>query len=175
MDRTPLMNRTPPSTTQTLPRSLFAALGACWALALSHPAPANTTYRWMDQNGNPVLSDRPPGADVPYTEVEVGGGFRRYPKPTGINEPDVTQSDATGASLTASTSTSAASPPILIEVVSPQPDLCDQAQDNIFKLETFPRIRVQDEKGAVRFMTDEERSAQLATAFHVRDANCDID
>ena len=150
-------------------------IAACWALALCQTVSANTTYRWVDQNGNPVLSDRPPEAGVPYTEVGVDGGFRRYTKPTGINEPDVTQSDATGASLTASTSTSAASPPILIEVVSPQPDLCDQAQDNIFKLETFPRIRVQDEKGAVRFMTDEERSAQLATAYRVREANCDFE
>ena len=175
MDRTPLMNRTPPPTTQTLPRSFFAALGACWALALSHPAPANTTYRWMDQNGNPVLSDRPPEAGVPYTEGEVGGGFRRYPQPTGINEPDVNESDATGASSTALSSPSAASSPTHIEIVSPQPDLCDQAQDNIFKLETFPRMRAQDENGEVRFMTDEERSAQLATAYRVRDANCDFD
>ena len=175
MDRTPLMNRPPPSTTQTLPRSFFAALSACWALALSHPAPANTTYRWMDQNGNPVLSDRPPEAAVPYTEVEVGGGSRRYPRPTGINDPDVNESDAASASSTALSSPSAASPPTHIEIMSPQPDLCDQAQDNIFKLETFPRMRVQEEKGEVRFMTDEERSVQLATAFRVRDANCDID
>ena len=163
----------PLSVAMTTPRLLFIA--ACVALALSQTVSANTTYRWVDQNGNPVLSDRPPEAGVPYTEVGVDSGFKRYPKPTGMSEPDVNEPGATGASSTDSSSPSAASSPTRIEVVSPQPDLCDQAQDNIFKLETFPRMRVQDENGEVRFMTDEERSAQLATAYRVRDANCDLD
>ena len=167
------MKSKPLSVAITAPRLLFIA--ACVALALSQTVSANTTYRWVDQNGNPVLSDRPPEAGIPYTEVGVDIGFRRYPKPTGMNEPDVNESDATGESPTALSSPSAASSPTRIEVVSPQPDLCDQAQDNIFKLETFPRMRVQDENGEVRFMTDKERSAQLAAAYRVRDANCDFD
>ena len=156
-------------------RSFIAAVTACVALTLSQSASANTTYRWVDQNGNPVLSDRPPEAGVPYTEVGVDSGFKRYPKPTGVNEPDVNESGQAGASSTDLNSASAASSPTRSGVVSPQPDLCDQAQDNIFKLETFPRMRVQDENGEVRFMTDEERLAQLATAYRVRDANCDLD
>ena len=168
-----LMKNKPLSAVIAAPRPLFIA--ACLALALSQAVSANTTYRWVDQNGNPVLSDRPPEAGIPYTEVGVGNGFKRYPKPTGINEPDVNESDATGESPAALSSPSAASSPARIEIVSPQPGLCDQAQDNIFKLETFPRMRVQDENGEVRFMTDEERSAQLATAYRVRDANCGLD
>ena len=167
------MKSKPLSVAMTAPRLL--SIAACVALTLSQSASANTTYRWVDQNGNPVLSDRPPEAGIPYTEVGVDSGFKRYPKPTGMNQPDVNESDGTGASSTDSSSASAASSPTRIEVVSPEPDLCDQAQDNIFKLETFPRMRVQDENGEVRFMTDEERSAQLATAYRVRDANCDFD
>ena len=30
-------------------------------------ADANPTYRWIDDNGNPVLSDRPPPTVTPYT------------------------------------------------------------------------------------------------------------
>ena len=167
------MKSKPLSAAVTAPRLLFIA--ACVAIALSQTVSANTTYRWVDQNGNPVLSDRPPEAGIPYTEVGVDSGFKRYPKPTGMGEPDVNEFDGTGASSTDLSSASATSSPARIEVVSPQPDLCDQAQDNIFKLETFPRMRVQDENGEVRFMTDEERSAQLATAYRVRDANCDFD
>jgi len=166
------MKSKPLSVAIAAPRLLFIA--ACVALALSQTVSANTTYRWVDQNGNPVLSDRPPEAGVPYTEVGVDGGFRRYPKPTDINEPDVSESDATGVTPTALSSSSKTSSNTRIEIASPQPDLCDQAQDNIFKLETFPRMRVQDENGEVRFMTDEERSAQLAAAYRVRDANCDF-
>ena len=156
-------------------RSFIAAVAACWALALCQTVSANTTYRWVDQNGNPVLSDRPPEAGVPYTEVGVDSGFKRYPKPTGINEPGVSESDATGMSPSALSSPSTTSSTTRIEIVSPQPDLCDQAHDNIFKLETFSRMRVQDDTGEVRFMTDEERSAQLATTYRVREANCDFD
>ena len=167
------MKSKPLSVAIAAPRLLFIA--ACVALALSQTASANTTYRWVDQNGNPVLSDRPPEAGVPYTEVGVDGGFRRYPKPTDINEPDVSESDATGVTPTALSSSSKTSSNTRIEIASPQPDLCDLAQDNIFKLETFPRMRVQDDTGEVRFMTDEERSAQLATTYRVREANCDFD
>ena len=167
------MKSKPLSVAMTAPRLL--SIAACVALTFSQSASANTTYRWVDQNGNPVLSDRPPEAGVPYTEVGVDSGFKRYPKPTGVNEPDVNESGQAGASSTDLNSASAASSPTRSGVVSPQPDLCDQAQDNIFKLETFPRMRVQDENGEVRFMTDEERSAQLATAYRVRDANCDFD
>ena len=80
------MKSKPLSAAMTAPRRLFIA--ACVALALSQTASANTTYRWVDQNGNPVLSDRPPEAGVPYTEVGVDSGFKRYPKPTGMNKPD---------------------------------------------------------------------------------------
>ena len=48
-------------------------------LLLSTPVTANTTYRWADQNGNPVLSDRPPEAGVPYTEVGVIRAFGATP------------------------------------------------------------------------------------------------
>jgi hypothetical protein len=60
-----------------------------------------------------------------------------------------------------------------IEVVDAQPALCEQAKDNIFKLETLPRIRVQGDDGEVRFMSDEERAQQLQTAQSVRDAHCE--
>ena len=30
------------------------------------------------------------------------------------------------------------------ETVSPEPALCDQANDNIFKLNTLPRVRIED-------------------------------
>jgi hypothetical protein len=56
--------------------------------------------------------------------------------------------------------------------IEKHPELCDQAKDNVFKLETFPRIRVTDDDGTVRFMTDEEREKQLATAREVAAANC---
>jgi len=44
------------------------------------PADASPTYRWVDDNGNPVLSDRPPPTGTPYTEIEIKTGMKRYAK-----------------------------------------------------------------------------------------------
>ena len=144
---------------------------AICGLLLAMPASASTTYRWVDENGNPVLSDRPPQAGVPYTEVGVDTGIRRYPKPVA---PEVAATEA--AALSASSTPMAdASDPITSDVTiaaEADPDLCERARDNIFKLETFPRMRVRDDSGEVRYMSDEERAEQLATAYEVRDANC---
>ena len=136
------------------------------------PADASPTYRWVDANGNPVLSDRPPETGVPYTEVGVDTGFRRYPKPvaTETAEPGA-QAPAGSASVSTLASPNGAEAN-QTTVVEAHPALCEQAKDNIFKLETFPRMRVQDDDGEVRFMSDEERATQLATAYEVRDANC---
>jgi hypothetical protein len=136
------------------------------------PAHANPTYRWVDANGNPVLSDRPPETGIPYTEVGVDTGFRRYPKPIADekSEPAI-QAQASGppSSMVASANDERSKQ---IAVVEPQPELCEQAKDNIFKLETFPRMRVRDDDGEVRFMLDDERIEQLTKAQAVRDAHC---
>ena len=133
-------------------------------------ADASTTYRWVDDNGNPVLSDRPPEAGIPYTEVGIEAGFKRYPKPVA-NETAGQASKSNVSSSPLSSATGGQSN--RVEVVEAQPALCEQAKDNIFKLETFPRMRVRDDDGEVRFMSDEERAQQLQTAQSVRDAYCE--
>ena len=155
-----------------LPLVMVALAALPWLISDTTDA---STYRWVDQNGNPVLSDRPPEAGIPYTEVGIETGFRRYAKPVSAEKTESSDNPAPGgkpATLAASTDVSES---VRIEAVEPQPALCDQARDNIFKLETFARMRVQDDSGEVRFMTDDERASQLNTAYQVRDANCDSD
>ena len=57
---------------------------AIFPIVWGHFAVAAVTYRWTDENGNPVLSDRPPAPGTPYSEVSEGGGLRR---PVGTVEP----------------------------------------------------------------------------------------
>ena len=155
------------------PALLHIAASSLLMLVLQgQPADASPTYRWVDDNGNPVLSDRPPKTGIPYTEVGVDTGFRRYPKPVASDNAEPGgQTPAGSASVsTLASSTGAEANPT--QVVAADPALCEQAKDNIFKLETFPRMRVRDDDGEVRFMSDEERATQLATAYKVRDANC---
>ena len=147
---------------------------AICGLLLAMPASASTTYRWADENGNPVLSDRPPEAGVPYTEVGVDTGIRRYPKPVApkVATPKDAATGGTSAPMAGTSDQITSDVTIVAEA---DPDLCERARDNIFKLETFPRMRVRDDSGEVRFMSDEERAEQLATAYEVRDANCTAD
>ena len=155
-------------------KSLIRAIALAALIPLAYSptnALAGTTYRWVDDNGNPVLSDRPPEAGTPYTEVGVDSGFRRYPKPATDSPAEESPESAGSASTSVSQSAPRASDSTL-SIVEPRPELCTQAMDNIFKLETFPRMRVQGEDGEVRFMSDEERAAQLQRAYTVRDANC---
>ena len=156
------------------PALLHIAASSLLMLVLQgQPADASPTYRWVDDNGNPVLSDRPPKTGIPYTEVGVDTGFRRYPKPVASDNAEPGgQTPAGSASVsTLASSTGAEANPT--QVVAADPALCEQAKDNIFKLETFPRMRVRDDDGEVRFMSDEERAQQLQTAQSVRDAHCE--
>ena len=45
---------------------------------------AEVTYRCTDENGNAVLSYRPPAPSTPYSEVSKAGGLKR---PAGTVEP----------------------------------------------------------------------------------------
>ena len=147
-------------------------LAALVPLAYSPPdALAAAIYRWVDDNGNPVLSDRPPEARIPYTEIGGSPPLRRYPKQSenAPQTPDNVDPPRTVSAQPGSLAEASASSAVTIK---PEPELCQQALDNIFKLETFPRSRVQDPSGEVRFMSDAERAEQLRVAKEVRDANC---
>ena len=158
------------------PTFLHIAASSVLVLCLQgQPAAASPTYRWVDDNGNPVLSDRPPKTGIPHTEVGVDTGFRRYPKPVASDNAEPGGQPQAGSASVSTLSSSNGAEANLTKVVEAYPALCEQAKDNIFKLETFPRMRVQDDDGEVRFMSDEERATQLATAYKVRDANCVAD
>jgi hypothetical protein len=119
-----------------------------------------------------VISDRPPPQGTPHTTLNGAryGTISAPQKPTKNTAPLTPNASAaepaegplgeTAREVTTKT------------VVEKHPELCDQANDVIFKLETFPRIRTTDDDGTVRFMTEEEIGAQLETAKKVAEANC---
>ena len=133
---------------------------------------AATLYRWTDANGTPVISDRPPPKGTDYTTLDSRrygtSGSIQAPKPAGnAAKPEAASSQSSSQTIPRVGAQSNAA-----TVVEKRPDLCEQARDNIFKLETFPRIRTTDDDGTVRFMSEEEIAGQLATAKVVADANC---
>ncbi len=143
------------------------AIGIILIAALAGASPAmarDKMFRWIDANGTPVLSDRPPPAGTAYTLVDPlnqnSQSLRRRPEPSN---------ESSASSLQATATPTFAGAQVVIEK---KPELCERARDNIFKLETFPRIRATDADGTVRFLTDQERAERLNTARAVEQANC---
>ena len=133
-------------------------------------ATAGDMYRWSDTNGNPVISDRPPPLGVPYTVIDADRYGAKANAVSAPPPPNVEQAQRAVSSPVGDVQ-SAGGGGTRIEIEK-HPELCDQAKDAIFQLETFARVRVTDDDGTVRFMTDEERAEQLARAREVANANC---
>jgi hypothetical protein len=147
---------------------LFFALACQASLSV-----AGDLYRWNDGNDNPVMSDRPPPAGTPYTIIDVG----RYGATTNVVSPVTNPASnpvSTGTNREdAKDGGSMGNPEVAATVrIEKLPELCTQAKEAIFQLETFPRVRVTDNNGEVRFMTDTERTEQLNRAREVEAANC---
>jgi hypothetical protein len=116
---------------------------AIFPISWGHFAVAEVTYRWTDENGTAVLSDRPPAPGTPYSEVSEAGGFKR---PAGTVEPS---SPADERSVSGQMPLPESRPKDGVshggaETVSPESALCDQANDNILKLDTLTRVRIED-------------------------------
>ena len=139
-------------------------------LTIGLPGTAATLYRWTDANGTPVISDRPPPQGTAYTTSESG----RYapPRPdstTGSNvtTPSVSKS-AAGAMVTVDPSKAGKT-----EITPGTEEQCASIKDEIFKLETFARIRqIDPESGEAIFMTDAQRQERLDKAIQFQSERC---
>lgn len=57
------------------------------ALACLLAAPASAQWHWIDHNGRPVFSDRPPPPDIPEKNVRRQPGIKSRPTETGSPTP----------------------------------------------------------------------------------------
>ncbi len=137
-------------------------------LALAHNASAqNVYYRWMDDRGNPVHSDRPPPQGVDYEVVKTGSStVREVPATAGAvpaetsprvgNEFDPVDKDKQN-----------------LEVIPRNPEICERAQANLGTLNSTARVRIRDDNGEYRFLTEEELDAQRKKAQDAIKVHCE--
>lgn len=133
------------------------------------PVDASTTYRWVDDNGNPVLSDRPPPTGTPYTEIEIKTGLKRYAESTTAapEPPSVT------TELTTQQSTALAVADVNESVLpSASQRECAALEADIKRLTNYPRIIVRDEVGEEHFLSPEERAIRLEEALAFAETFC---
>lgn len=158
----------------TAKAALAIAVGLLAAFALGPGAQsADTYYRWKDERGRLVVSDRPPedGA-VDYEVISLGSTtlVRRAQPGQGALAPEPEVAPAPGADPQGD-----ATPQETMEVVVPKnPEICAQAQTNLKTLNTSARIRIRDrETGEPRFISEEEREVQRQKARDTIRVHCD--
>lgn len=141
---------------------LGMAIGWCPNLALG-----TEIYRWQDEQGNPVISDRRPAPGIPYTTLN--------PTRLGIapnKRSATTDTPAAALPYLGAATTAPPTPAKRANKLDNTQALCSRLADSISKLESLPRISVRGPNGATRFLSDAERQVKLAEAIKRRDEQC---
>jgi hypothetical protein len=122
-------------------------------------------YRWMDERGNPVHSDRPPPKGVDYEVVSTGSSLTRQvgaeegavPAET---EPSVgNEFERVNAEQT--------------QLVKKNPEYCQRARENLATLNTAARIRVRNDQGEFRYLDEEEKEFRRKESQDAIDVHCE--
>lgn len=142
-------------------------------IALPAAAESSTYYRWKDERGNLVISDRPPeNPRIAYETVQPGVSLRRWPTPAPTAPPEPGKSGSEPGKTGSETEPVAQEAPVPSKPPQADPELCARARANLETLGSAARIRMRDEDGEMRFLDDEEREAQRQEALKAIEAHC---
>jgi predicted O-methyltransferase YrrM len=115
-----------------------------------------TYYRWTDDSGNLVMSDRPPERpDIAYETIATQGSSLRRPRARPAPDPSVAGT-ASGSASAQPSSGPAPRPAPQVAAAERDPELCKQARENLQILEIKPRIRAYNDQGELEYLTPEE-------------------
>ena len=141
-----------------------AAILAVLTLVSTHLTADASLYRWKDAQGNTVMSDRPPPVGTPYEAISTDSSVVRrvegeappqqiVPKPKA--EPETPAPAPTKT------------------VYEKNPEYCENARKNLEVIGRAPRIRMPDENGDMRYITDEEREAEKQKNLEIVEIHCE--
>lgn len=121
-------------------------------------------YRWLDDRGHPVHSDRPPPAGTDYEVISTRSSLVR---PVAGDEGAVPLEvePRVGNEFEPVDKTPAKS--------EKNPELCQRARDNLETLDTRPRIRVRNDQGEYYFLDEEGKEERRAEARDAIARYCD--
>ncbi|MEH6569724.1 MAG: DUF4124 domain-containing protein [Halioglobus sp.] len=143
--------------------SLIALITTILA-AISGPSMAgNTYYRWDDDRGNPVHSDRPPPKGTDYEVVSTGSSLVRKVSAEEGAVPADTQS-APGNEFETTDSSKPEQ--------KKNEEFCQRAQDNLNTLESTARVRIRDDQGDYRYLSAEEKETESNKARDLMAVHC---
>ena len=124
---------------------------------------ATNYYRWIDERGNTIHSDRPPPTGVDYEVVRTGASF----KDSGASAEDTTESATENG---ADNGTAQANN---LSKSQKNPELCESAKGNLDALTNSDRVTMRNAKGEVHVLTAEEIKVSIKTTRGQIDAFCE--
>lgn len=132
-------------------------------------AAGGTYYRWTDATGTEVNSDRPPPAGIEYETVSTNTNLLQQKaaqeEPTTIDvqsEPARSQNSDAAPPATATNA-----------IIKKNPEYCEAAKKNLETLNMHARIRLSDADGNIRYLNEDEKAEQLATAQAIIAQHCE--
>lgn len=135
----------------------IAAAAALLLVTIGLPAQAEDTYyRWINEEGISVNSDRPPPPGIEYEEITTGTGLLQ-PKAVQEAPPPPEPTNAENAPREKAV-------PAQTKAAPKDPEACNAARQNLDTLTTQARIRMRDSEGTFRFLTAEEKTSQRELA-----------
>jgi hypothetical protein len=121
-------------------------------------------YRWTDERGNQVNSDRPPPPGIDYEVISTSSSMVRKVDPEEGAVPAKVKPAPGNQFDPVNTSK---------PVIEKNPEYCARARDNLAQLDTRARIRIRNEQGEVRFLTEAERAGERDKAISAIEAYCE--
>jgi len=121
-------------------------------------------YRWNDAAGNQVNSDRPPPEGIEYETISTSSSMVHTVEPAeGTVPPTVKPGAGKDAPATADKT----------PATQKNPEFCARARDNLTQLDTHARIRLRDDQGEVRYLSEEEKTAEKQKALDAIKVFCE--
>jgi hypothetical protein len=121
-------------------------------------------YRWIDERGNPVHSDRPPPKGIDYEVVSTGSSLvRQVSAEEGVVPTEVVPRVGNDFEQVDTAK----------QAIEKIPEYCERARLNIQSLDTHARIRVRNEQGEYHWLSQEEKDAQRLQAEATIATHCD--
>jgi hypothetical protein len=145
---------------------IFAPLLAA-AILISGYLPtayAETYYRWKDDRGNPVHSDRPPPKGTAYEVVSTQSSLVRPVEPEKGAVPKKVQPTVSNDFEPVETKKA---------MIEKNPEYCSRAKQNLATLDSSARIRLRNDQGEYRYIDEEEKANQRQQALDTITVHCD--
>jgi hypothetical protein len=121
-------------------------------------------YRWLDERGAPVNSDRPPPKGVDYEVVSTSSSMvRSVDADEGVVPLEVEPSASNDFEPVDSRKPK----------IEKNPEYCQRARDNLTSLDTSARIRIRNEQGEYRYIDEAEKQEQRVQAEAAVTAYCE--